>query len=47
MGHVVELSDNIMQQLGTGETMLSLYLWTKVAEDDDRGEVGPDEDRAD
>lgn len=47
MGHVVELSDNIVQQLRSSESMLSLYLWTEVAEDDDCREVGSYENRAD
>lgn len=47
MGNIVELSNNGVQQLGTGETVLSLQLRTKVTENDDGWHFRSNKDRSD
>jgi hypothetical protein len=46
MRDIVELCDDGVKQFRTGETILSLYLGRKVAEDNDGRLVGSDEDRS-
>lgn len=43
VGHVVELGNHRMQQLGSGETALSLDLRAEMSENDDGRHVGPNE----
>jgi hypothetical protein len=44
VGHVVELGNHRMQQLGSGETALSLDLRAEMSENDDGRHIGPNED---
>lgn len=43
VGHVVELGNHRMQQLGSGETALSLDLRAEMPENNDSRHVGPNE----
>ena len=47
MWDIVELRHDGMQELWTCEPVLSLYLRREVAEDDDGGFVGSDQERPD
>jgi hypothetical protein len=44
--YIVELSNDSVQKLGSGETVLSLDLRTEMSEDDDGGHVGSYENRS-
>lgn len=46
MGHIIELGNHRMQQLGSGETALSLDLRAEMSENNDGGHVGPNENRS-
>jgi hypothetical protein len=44
--YIVELSNDSVQKLGSGETVLSLDLRTEMSEDDDGGHIGSYENRS-